>query len=249
MNTEEQRKDISRVASEALSVFETIASTAEKHLSEPYSTSAQSLASYNAFTSGTAAKSLSAIDRARRQSLETLLSEHAIARVTVLQEDGTSLVYYICRQTAEIIPDSPHKLAGRNTPAGRLASLDVGDDYELRTPVGIQSVQIVEKALLHAVSNQNGWDSRDSILTTDGYGPVTVISMRNLFGGAALDDEEIDFLEAILAEDEKATNILDGIKRNVITKMGLRDQPILDRYQDEIFRLDIDSQLLIVGPR
>ena len=30
--------------------------------------------------------------------------------------------------------------------------------------------------------------------------------------------------------------------------MGLRDQPLLDEYQDKIFRLPIDSRLLILGP-
>jgi DNA polymerase III delta prime subunit len=30
--------------------------------------------------------------------------------------------------------------------------------------------------------------------------------------------------------------------------MGLRDQPILDQYQDEIFRLPLDKRLLILGP-
>lgn len=248
MNTENQRTDISRIATETLSVLETIASTAGSRLREPYATGPHSLASYNSFTSGAAAKSLNTIDGARRQSLESLTIEPAIARVVVLQENGTPLVYYICRHTAESIPGSPHKLAGRNTPAGRLASLDVGDEHEIRTPGGLQSVQIVEKALLHAVNNHQGWDSRDSILKSEAYGPVTVISMRDLLGGTDVDVEEIDILGAILAEDEKAANILDGIKRNVITKMGLRDQPILDRYQDEIFRLNLDSQLLIVGP-
>ncbi|KQZ26746.1 hypothetical protein ASD50_03700 [Mesorhizobium sp. Root552] len=248
LSTEEQRIDITRVAAETLSVFETIASTAETRLREPHATGPHALASYNSFTSGAAAKSLSSIDGARRQNLESLTTEPAIARVVVLPEDGKPLVYYICRHTAESIPGSPHKLAGRNTPAGRLASLDVGDDYELRTPGGLQSVQIVEKALLHAFSNRQGWDSRDSILKTGAYGPVTVISMRDLLDGADLAAEEENLLDAILAEDEKAANILDGIKRNVITKMGLRDQPILDRYQDEIFRLSLDSQLLIVGP-
>lgn len=248
MSTEEQRTDISRVSTETLSVLQTIASNAETRLREPYATGPHSLASYNSFTSGAAAKTLNSIDGARRQGLESLTIEPAIARVVVLQEDGTPIVYYICRHTAESIPDSQHKLAGRNTPAGRLASLDVGDEHELRTPGGLQSVQIVEKALLHAVSNHQGWDSKNSILTSATYGPVTVISMRDLLGGAELDAEEANLLDAILAEDEKAANILDGIKRNVITKMGLRDQPILDRYQDEIFRLNLDSQLLIVGP-
>src|SRR5690606_19858644 len=29
---------------------------------------------------------------------------------------------------------------------------------------------------------------------------------------------------------------------------GLRDQPVLDQYQDEIFRLPLDKRLLILGP-
>jgi DNA polymerase III delta prime subunit len=38
------------------------------------------------------------------------------------------------------------------------------------------------------------------------------------------------------------------VRRSVIAKMGLRDQPILDQYQDEIFRLPLDNRLLILGP-
>jgi len=38
------------------------------------------------------------------------------------------------------------------------------------------------------------------------------------------------------------------MKRTVITKMALRDQPILDQYQDEIFRLSLDNRLVILGP-
>ena len=30
--------------------------------------------------------------------------------------------------------------------------------------------------------------------------------------------------------------------------MGLRDRPLLDEYQDEIFRLPLDTRLVILGP-
>ena len=36
---------------------------------------------------------------------------------------------------------------------------------------------------------------------------------------------------------EASQNVIEGMKRSVITKMGLRDQPVLDQFQDEIFRL------------
>ena len=42
--------------------------------------------------------------------------------------------------------------------------------------------------------------------------------------------------------------MLEGLRRSAIMKMGLRDQPLLDQYQDEIFRLPLDTQLIILGP-
>ncbi len=48
--------------------------------------------------------------------------------------------------------------------------------------------------------------------------------------------------------DETNPNIFEGLRRSVLTKMELRDQPILDQYQDEIFRLPLDMRLLILGP-
>ena len=43
-------------------------------------------------------------------------------------------------------------------------------------------------------------------------------------------------------------SIREGLQHDVRAAMALRDQPILDRFQDEIFRLPINRQLLIIGP-
>ncbi|MFK0570280.1 UvrD-helicase domain-containing protein [Endozoicomonas sp.] len=40
----------------------------------------------------------------------------------------------------------------------------------------------------------------------------------------------------------------ESIQHEILTNIGLRDQPILDKFQDEIFRMPLDSQLLILGP-
>jgi hypothetical protein len=50
-----------------------------------------------------------------------------------------------------------------------------------------------------------------------------------------------------LAEDAAKGIIFDGIRRSVLTKMGLRDRPILDRYQDEIFRLPIKGSFYLLA--
>ena len=57
-----------------------------------------------------------------------------------------------------------------------------------------------------------------------------------------------DLLSEILADEEIKAGIVEGRRRSVITQMSLRDQPILDQYQDEIFRLPLRKQLFILGP-
>ena len=55
-------------------------------------------------------------------------------------------------------------------------------------------------------------------------------------------------MDQLLAEEQDAGFVVDGVRREAIKTMSLRDKPILDKFQDEIFRLPIDSHLLILGP-
>jgi hypothetical protein len=244
----DHREDIEGVSQEALDVFSAISTDASSRLDEPRSSAPHTLASVNTFTSIGALKSLNEIEGTRRRSLELLTWEPAIARVEVRTETGSTVVYYICRDSAEASPGADRRLAGRNTPIGRLASLDVGEEFEIRTPGGVQSVEIVGKTILHPSQRAAEWDSRDSIFYGDGHDPITIISMLDFLATSSAAEHDTSLLDSILADDERATNIIEGIRRNVITKMGLRDQPVLDRYQDEIFRLPLNSQLLIIGP-
>ena len=239
---------VERVSKETLEVFQTISTVAEAQLIEPHSANPSALASVNTFTSGEAVKSLTNIENARCRSLEVLAKEPAIARVVARSADGTTVVYYICRDTPAASPGGNKRLACRNAPAGRLASLDVGDDFELKAPGGIQWVEVVEKAVLHPQKRESKWDSRHSILEGETYGPITVVSMLDALALHVALEDDTTLLDSILAAEEKAAIVIDGIRRSVITKMGLRDQPILDRYQDQIFRLPLNSQLLIIGP-
>ncbi len=237
------QKDIERVSEETLDVLAKVASAANLQLREPHSIGPASLASINTFTSGETVKTLSAIDGARRRSLEALTREPAIARVVARADDGELVTYYICRdQTPSGKFLQGTRLAARNAPVGRLASLDVGDELETF------GLEVVEKAILRPHCRDRAWDSRDSILKGASYGPITIVSMREALAPPTVAEIGDAILSAILAEEEKAANVIRGVRRNVITKMGLRDQPILDFYQDEIFRLRLNSQLFIIGP-
>ena len=48
--------------------------------------------------------------------------------------------------------------------------------------------------------------------------------------------------------EDQDSNIKEGITRSVLKSMVLRDQPILDQIQDEIFRMRLDSRCFLSGP-
>ena len=127
-----------------------------------------------------------------------------------------------------------------------MASLGIGAEFKLRNAT---VVAVLERAKLRPHALADGWDSRDTVVEAEHFGPFTIESLRALLTEVAGEEVTEDILGQLLAEETVKANIIDGVRRNVITKMGLRDQPILDQYQDEIFRLPLDKRLLILGPQ
>lgn len=240
--TTESRQHVETVASDVLQQFTNIAEAAEQKLRGERASSAGALASVNTMTSGQAIQKLDQISSAVRQSYETLVTEPAISRVVVTDEQGAKRTYYICRTTP--LSGFP-TLASYRSPVGRLAELEVGTEFTL--PNG-NRVEVLERARLRPTSSADGWDSRNTIFEADDIGPITIESLRALLGLTAGKEVTKDLLGQLLAEESQKANIIEGVRRSVITKMGLRDQPVLDQYQGEIFRLPLDQRLLILGP-
>ena len=231
-NSTKARKHIEKLAEDTLGTFRHVAEAARVALRDWKPPGPEAFAGINTFTS-TAIKKLATIFEERRASFQRLAAEPAIARVVTVNEAGERKTYFICRASSEF------GLVSYRAPVGRLASVPVGESVSL--PVG--KVEVVEQARLHPTLLDKEWDSRNSVLEGIDYGPVTVDSFLALLGKV----EGVDLLERALAEERELANIRDGLRRSVISKMGLRDQPILDRYQDEIFRLPLTSQLLLLG--
>ncbi|MGV6475866.1 ATP-binding domain-containing protein [Azotobacter vinelandii] len=239
---DESRKHIEQVAGEALAQLEGIAETAKSKLHDGRTLGSDALASINTMTSSSAIQRLDQISQANRESYQILVAEPAIARVVVVDEDGEEKTYYICRTTPVLgFPN----LASYRAPVGRLASLAIGAEFTL--PNGTV-VEVLERAQLRPNALADGWDSRDTIVEAEHFGPFTIESLRALLTEVTGEEVTEDILGQLLAEETVKANIIDGVRRSVITKMGLRDQPILDQYQDEIFRLPLDKRLLILGP-
>ena len=173
---------------------------------------------------------------ADRRAYEQLKKEPAIARV-MFDDNGRQSTWYICRSAALAGSD----IASYRSPIGRMASLQVGSEFKL--PNG-NTVVILEQTQFRPSHGPSGWDSAPTIVTTEQSGAITVDSLR-VFAG---EHEIADILDQILADEQTRVGIVDGIRRHVIERMALRDQPVLDQYQDGIFRMPINSRLLIVGP-
>ncbi|MFN6201958.1 MAG: hypothetical protein ACK496_05685, partial [Acidobacteriota bacterium] len=125
-----------------------------------------------------------------------------------------------------------------------MAALEVGDQCDLSPG---NKVVLKEKINLYPQKDQGEWDSLNSYLVSDVVDELTIKSLRQLLTEVVENIPE-DLLGKILAEEAIKSNIIRGMQRQIITQMGIRNQPILDKIQDDIFRLPINERILLVGP-
>jgi DNA helicase IV len=244
-----QEIHLTEVANHTLIFFEETATIARQRLADsnrPQSVSGVLASSANTITGDRAVQNLARINSNQLRELEYLASEPAIARIVLSAEDGREEVYFIAR--AGTLPPSEGRaaMASYRSPIGRLAALRVGQDEDVRTPQGSRNYELRERAALRPTLKSEGWDSLDTVIDSFGSRPVTVVSLRELLRAETPDG--VDFLESLMAEGRAAENVLQGIRRDVRKKMGLRDQPLLDEIQDGIFRIALDSKLVVLGP-
>lgn len=236
------KEHIDSLADETLDKFEETANAARVSLKGASGLTAEAFAGINTLTAGSAIQNIGKINQANTDSNLKISLEPAIARVTVVDEQGEQRTYYVCRAEQGI---GNLNLVSYKTSIGRLASLPPGENLILSNGT---TFEVLERAQLRPMSTNDGWDSIDSVIEGSSYGPLTIKSFRVLLEGVSADDLNEDLVGMVLAESSELANILEGIRHSTITKMELRDQPILDQYQDEIFRLPISSRLLILGP-
>ena len=236
------------IAGEVLGVFSEVSEAAKSRLAETSSNRKFSPFA-NSDPPEQAIKNLRGIVGVSVEAYQMLAREPAIARVMTSDDSENEKTYYICRATPVSMSDERIKLASYRSPNRRLAALPIGEKHILTVPRGEQMVKVLEHARFQPVQPitvTQEWDARNSVIEGDDYMPVTIKSLRALLKGLG---DEIDpaLLDKLLDEEIETENVRDGLRRSIITKMNLRDQPILDQYQDEVFRLPLDSRLLILG--
>jgi len=240
---DDSKSALNYLANQTLIAFKTISDAAKRNLSHSSGLNSSSLAFHNSFTAQPTHVTMDELNRQMREARTNLVRQPAIARVVTIDDEGKKQTFFICSGTPEGGPIGEAQLASYNSPMGRFASQPIGYGLE----IGGRYIETIETATFLAEEHDEQWDARDTTVNNVDFGQVIITSLRSLVESGHIDLDTADEIERILAE-ESASELLKSTKsRRIIDKMGLRSQPLLDQFQDDIFRLPIDSRLAILG--
>ncbi|WP_315809327.1 ATP-binding domain-containing protein [Pseudomonas sp. C9-3] len=234
--------DALEIANDALDSFHQIEQIASKQLGNGNREASEALAVVNTFTGSAAVEKIAAISDHVTKSLVSLVREPAVSRIVVENDKGHVEIYYICRTTGGFVLNQG-KLAGYRSPFGRLAAHDAGEDVDIEVAGKKVSFHVLDKLELKPQKSSELWDSIDSVWKQEGLAPQTIPSLRKI-----IQPEDSNAFFAMLAGNSETEKIREGVRHEIRKAMALRDQAILDKFQDEIFRLSIDHQIIILGP-
>ncbi|MEN2786741.1 ATP-binding domain-containing protein [Sphingomonas qilianensis] len=242
-----QDLELRAVAAEALDAFATIADAAHADLRRRGMTLAD-LAVVNQATAEATAKQMREMTGQRIDDSQRLRREPAIARLVIADEDDQRETIYI--SNSGTVTQGKVRLCSYMSPKGRLAPLAIGDYRKIALPGGAQAFEVIDKITFKPSDERGEWDAQPAVKFRDKQAPLTIRSLRDLLREDGYSDAEIDELEAWHNDGASADdgNISEGLRRDALTAMELRVAPILDEFQDRIFRLPIDSQIAVLGP-
>jgi len=221
------------IAEHSLDCIERVVAEAETALETRRKPNTSAFANPHTLNSPEQDRRLKRIADAMDNALKALTKEPIIARVQCIDECDEKQTIFVTRATPPTVPG--FKFASYRAPLGQIASRPAGSTF---------GEYIIESsARLKPQREREQWDARDSEIDIEDHGKFTVRSLRELLSLGVL-AEESD-LEALWAD---ADTVEEGVRRATLTRMELRDQPILDQYQDEIFRMPINSRCFLSGP-
>jgi len=200
-------------------------------------------------------RELSRISAANRANLAAIAGRPLLARVVIEDEDRTRTIYYVLPSTPPklSLQGVKGKLVSSGSPVGRIAELAVGEERDVRFGVKRgeteRTIRVVERLTVQARWLDGQWDGLNNWFFTENR-KLTIPSLRALLGLTTHEADDLDdaMLASLLGDDAPASAVvLDGIRRPTLRRLGLPDQPIVDEYQGEIFRMPLDERLVLFG--
>ena len=197
----------------------------------------------------TARLSISASLAEIRQGVELLRREPAIARVVVhWQPVHCSNEFLVCRGAAAGAPTvNGLAVASYRSPVGRLVEHEPGGMVTIRIGGKERTGKIIEREKWSTSHSEDLWDARDCAFDLEAWQRI-ITSVRRFVEDVQRFRPTTAPLDAIYAAAEEAENILYERSRRAIDRIALRDQPILDRHQGEVFRMPLNRRVLLIGP-
>jgi hypothetical protein len=240
-----QGERLEPLATEVIGTLDQVAKTARDWLANSRPLGIDALANAgNTLNSDAAVRHLGAMHQDNEAAYRKMASEPAVVRVVAEDEEGKRSTYYFCR-AKQGMPGLG--VVSYDAQIGRLAARPVGEEFTIPVPNG-PTLTVIERAVLRPAEEREGWDSY-TVLQSEDAPTVTIDSLRRLLERhPEVAGEVEDLLTQLLAAEANQANVFEGMRRGVITKMGLRDQPVLDQFQDEIFRLPLNRRVLLLGP-
>ncbi len=241
-------QELKVIAREALETFEAISNAARSSLGRRGIT-LNALASVNEMTASNVATEMRQMNDQRQSDCVKLLREPAIARLVIADEDDNRQAVYI--SSCGTVGSLPVAFCSYMSPKGQLAALNVGDSRQVKLPSGFREFEVLEKVSFRPIEADSGWDLKPAVQYREKLAPFTIRSLRDLLRDNGVSEVAIDAFEVWAAAQTAsagAGNVIEGIQRDALTAMQLRVAPILDVFQDKIFRLPIDSQIAVFGP-
>ena len=243
MNKTNKEAVIEGIARHSLDCIEKVAAEAETARASHKRGDARAFTTINTLNSPQAINSIGSISDGEAKVIAALIQQPVIARVHFLDENDEEETIFITRTTPRSVPG--YKIASYRSDLGKIAALAAGDEGSFRFGVRERDLLIDSRTLLKPGRTQSGWDSRDTEIDIRDLGRFTVGSLRDILSpGDQIGEEDLD----ALWKDDTDENVVEGVRRAIISHMGLRDQPILDRHQDEIFRMPINTKCFLSGP-
>jgi len=219
--------------------MEDISESAAKQFQRAAPSGTAVMGALNSFNNPNVGRNLGHIQSQAQRAAHDLQHEPFIARVKVQTASGEDMVYYFGRNFTVNTPGI--KMAGytSDAPVARLAALEIDDPFRL--PNG-QEVVVVETGRYAPRLLAEGWDGLNNTIAHVDFEAVGVPSLRAVLrGGAAVLNDD-----PFAAFDHPMTWA--KVRRQSLRGTGLQDQDILNKVQDEIFRLPMSRQVMLEGP-
>jgi len=261
---EGEEQALNSVGEQILSALITVAQAAQQALSSPrtgISTTALASPSNVMVGEDKAEKQIHAMNSAQRENLRRLLREPFVARVEVDSGFGTAQAvqtFYFARPSAAdlaaAIKDA--RLITLGAPLGRLAEHEAGDTVSVGASGHEREVRILKRTVFHPTLQEGIWDAVVKRFEAMPWGDLLEVlgheslrqALEEIQRRQAGPLAEEDILRRLLKAAAEAEFERQRIRRKVVDRIALRDQPILDKFQGEVFRLPVDRQVMLFGP-